>query len=258
MTAIPLAYTREQRWARLQEIAAQLRAHYGPRLLALGVYGSVARRADGPYSDIEMYCVIQGEGVDYAYEWTTGPWKAEVDVRSPDTLLAEAGELEGMWSLTHQAAVSVLPLEDPQGIFTQMAQAALDHTDEEYAQALSDLIVGEIYELVGKVRNALAQDKTASLALFTAELGRYAAGMVGLAARRLYPSASEMLADSLTLPDQPYGYAELCQLLISGKLDDPRQIGAIVDTFWEGTLAWARQRELRIETHLEELLHQKT
>jgi len=222
--------------------------------LALGLYGSVARGADGPYSDIEMYCVLQGAGVDYAYEWSAGPWKAEVDVRSPDTLLAWARELEGMWSLTHKAAVSVLALEDPSGIFEQMAIAALEHSEAEFEQVLQDLIVGEVYELVGKVRNALEMGKTASLALFTAELGRYAAGLVGLAARHLYPSAAEMLADSLSLPDLPDGYIDLCQLVISGRLDESEHIGAVVDAFWAGTEVWARKRGLRIETSLREML----
>ena len=254
MTGGPGPFTHAERLRRLEEIAAQLRRHFGARLLALGLYGSVARGTDGPYSDIEMYCVIQGEGIDYAYEWSSGPWKAEVDVRSPDTLLAWAAELDGMWSLTHFAAVSVQPLEDPQGIFARMARAAMQHSDREIAAALAECIVGEIYELVGKIRNAVAQGKNASLALFTVELVRYAAGVVGLAQRHLYPSAAEMLDDSLMLPDLPAGYPALCRLVISGRLDDAQEILARVDTFWAGVEAWATQRGLAIETTLKALL----
>ncbi len=50
------------RRAHMYEIAAQIRAHYQEHLLALGVYGSLARGSDGPFSDIEMHCVLQGEG----------------------------------------------------------------------------------------------------------------------------------------------------------------------------------------------------
>ena len=90
MTGGPQFYIHQERIQRVNEIAAQLRGHFGARLLALGLYGSVARGTDGPYSDIELFCIIQGEGVDYAFEWSTGPWKAEVDVYSPDTLGAGA------------------------------------------------------------------------------------------------------------------------------------------------------------------------
>ena len=254
MTGGPQFYIHQERIQRVNEIAAQLRGHFGARLLALGLYGSVARGTDGPYSDIELFCIIQGEGVDYAFEWSTGPWKAEVDVYSPDTLLAWASELDGMWSLTHKSALTVQPLEDPQGIFTQMARAATQHSDQEIAAALAECIVGELYELVGKIRNAVAQDKNSSLALFTVELVRYAAGVVGLAQRHLYPSAAEMLDDSLMLPDLPVGYLALCRLVISGRLDDPQEILARVDAFWAGVEAWATQRGLAIETSLGVLL----
>ena len=254
MTGGPQFYTHQERIQRVNEIVAQLRGHFGTRLLALGLYGSVARGTDGPYSDIELYCIIQGKGVDYAYEWSTGPWKAEVDVYSPDTLLAWAAELDGMWSLTHKSALSVQPLDDPQGIFSQMARVAIQHSDQEIAAALAECIVGEIYELVGKIRNAVAQGKKASLALFTAELVRYAAGVVGLAQRYLYPSAAEMLDDSLLLPDLPAGYTGLCRLVISGRLDDAQEILARVDAFWAGVEAWATQRGLAIETTLKALL----
>jgi kanamycin nucleotidyltransferase len=254
MTGGPQFYTHAERMKRVEDIAGQLRNHFGPRLLALGLYGSVARGTDGPFSDIELYCIIEGEGVDYAYEWSTGPWKAEVDVHSPDTLLAWAAELDGLWSLTHKAALTVQPLEDPQGIFARMAAVAMDHTPQEIEAALAECIVGELYELVGKIRNALTQRKTTSLPLFTVELARYAAGVVGLAQRHLYPSATDMLEDSLSLPGLPDGYAELCRLVISGRLDDPQQISVVVDVFWSGVEIWATRRGLVIETSLEALL----
>lgn len=254
MAGGPQFYTHQERLKRVEEIASQLKAHFGERLLALGLYGSVARGTDGPYSDIELYCIIEGEGIDYAFEWSTGPWKAEVDVHSPDTLLAWAAELDGMWSLTHKSGLTVQPLEDPLGIFTRMAAAVMDHTDEEIDAALTECIVGELYELVGKIRNAVAQDKNASLALFCVELIRYAAGVVGLAQRHLYPSAVEMLEDSLHLPDLPAGYAALCRLVISGRLDNPQEILARVDAYWIGMESWASQRGLAIETSLERLL----
>jgi kanamycin nucleotidyltransferase len=242
----------------VEEIAAQLRQHFGSQLLALGLYGSVARGTDGPYSDIELYCIVQGEGIDYAYEWSTGPWKVEVDVHSPDTLLAWASELDGMWSLTHKSALTVQPLEDPQGIFAQMARIAMAHSDQEIDAALAECIVGDVYELVGKIRNAVAQGKNSGLALFTVELARYAAGVVGLAQRHLYPSAAEMLDVSLSLPDLPAGYPALCRLVISGRLDDPQEILARVDAFWVGAEAWAQRRGLVIETTLENLLKEFT
>ena len=130
----------------------------------------------------------------------------------------------------------------------------MDHSAQEIEAALAECIVGDVYELVGKIRNAVAERRTASLALFTVELARYAAGVAGLAQRHLYPSAAEMLEDSLRLPDLPQGYPALCRLVISGRLDAPHEILARVDAYWDGLEAWAAQRGLVIETTLEALL----
>ena len=73
MKSGPQPISPEQRRRTLQTIEQALQSHYQDQLIALGVYGSLARGTDGPFSDIEMHCVIQGEEIEYAYEWSTGP-----------------------------------------------------------------------------------------------------------------------------------------------------------------------------------------
>ena len=102
----PRPQSRERRLALARQIARRLAEVHGPALKAVGVYGSTARGTDGPYSDLEMWCVLRTTGEDYAHEWTTGPWKAEVDVYSADLILAEAARVDGRWPLTHGTAAS--------------------------------------------------------------------------------------------------------------------------------------------------------
>jgi len=113
MPSGPKPIDRTRRLELAREIAAQIRQHYGDHLLALGVYGSLARGTDGPYSDIEMHCVVRGSGVDKCHEWSAGPWKAEVNVYSEDVVLQWASTVDGDWSLTHGACVKVVAMVDP-------------------------------------------------------------------------------------------------------------------------------------------------
>ena len=115
----PQPISSEQRRHTAQEIAQALQQHYQERLLALGIYGSLGRGSDGPYSDIEMHCIVQGEGIEQCFEWSTGPWKAEVDVYSSEVILGLAAEVEGDWAITHGAYVHVLPLHDPERLFSE-------------------------------------------------------------------------------------------------------------------------------------------
>ncbi len=78
----PRPMDHERRMALVEEIADRILAVHQERVRAIGVYGSLACGTDGPYSDIEMLCVLRTEGEEFVYEWTPGPWKAEVDIEA--------------------------------------------------------------------------------------------------------------------------------------------------------------------------------
>jgi kanamycin nucleotidyltransferase len=87
-----------------------------------GVYGSLARGADGPYSDIEMMCLLRTAGVERTVEWSHGPWKAEVNFLGYDVALRQAAEVDGDWPLAHGAYLNVLPLHDPERFLSAFAR----------------------------------------------------------------------------------------------------------------------------------------
>lgn len=250
----PRPHTHSQRLQLADEIAGQVRRHYGERVLAIGLYGSLARGTDGPYSDIEMHCVLQGVSIDTSHEWSAGPWKAEVDVYDGETVLAMAAEVEGDWPLTHGAFVYVRPVYDPAGFFARLRQAALEHGDEVFDQAMGELIVGELYEFIGKIRNAWDGGNTAALPAWTVDLARHGAFLIGLANRHLYSSSSYLLAESLTLAGRPGGYDRLCELVMSGRLGDGEEMVVVADGFWEGVEVWADGRGLKIVDELASIL----
>jgi kanamycin nucleotidyltransferase len=246
--------THDERWALAERIAARLRQNYGENLLALGLYGSLARGSDGPFSDIEMHCVVAGTGVDTSFEWSAGPWKAEVDVYSPDALLAQAAAVDGDWSVTHGALVDVHPLYDPDGFFPRLRQVALTLPDALFHSRMEEVIVGEIYEIIGKIRNAGAAKAHASLPFYVTRLAYLSACLQGLRHRALYTSVSKIFTEALALPSPPSGMAELCALVTSGELSDPQRILAVAYQYWDGVEAWAARLGLCIETSLDELL----
>lgn len=236
------------------EIERLLRQRYGDQLLALGLYGSTARGEDGPYSDIEIHCVIRGKGIETSFEWSAGAWKAEVDVYSQEVILAQAAALDGDWPITHGAFLHVQALHDPQGLFPRLSAAAFDHSPEEFRDAAAEVIVGEIYELIGKIRNT-AQGETGSLVYFFVMLARHAACLLGLDQRQVYRSTARLFADSLALPDRPDGYDDLCHCVMTGNgLNDAAHLRALSDLFWEGLIAWAAARQLPIEQDTAALL----
>ena len=256
MTSGPASYTHTERLARAEQIASRFQAYYAENLLAIGIYGSLGRSADGPFSDIELHVIVKGEEIERAFEWSTGPWKAEVDVYSLDVFLAHAGKLDDLWPITHGSFARVLPLHDPKRLFHRAAHTVFDHTLDEYNDLIREVLVGDLYEMIGKARNALAQEKTGNLAAEAVLAARYAACVVGLANRCLYSTGPEIFPESLGLPGRPHGYDELMELVMQGELSNPRRIMNVLDTLWEGEEAWAAGCGLDLHRDLEELLAQ--
>jgi kanamycin nucleotidyltransferase len=250
----PQATSRERRRETIQEIATALRTHFASDLLALGLFGSSATDSDGPYSDIELHCIVRGSGIETRLEWSTGPWKAEVDVCSRDRALARAAELDGTWPLTHGAFVRVRALDDSQGLFAELRRAALQHSDGEFRDAIKDVAIGDIYELVAKLRNLRTLDGGPALPSLAAELGKYAGCLVGLLNRHLYSTGSEMLAESLQLAVRPAGYDALCELLAGGSLGDIERVGPAADAFWRGVEEWSDAEGLELYEDLAAVL----
>lgn len=240
----PMDHSRRLELAR--EIAERFQSHYGEQVLALGAYGSLARGTDGPYSDIELLCVLRGEDIEQNHEWSAGAWKAEVNVRSRDVALREAAELEVDWPITHGAFTHVLPLYDPKDIFPQLRAAALAHSDDEFRRVMRDVIVGEVYERIGKVLNARAENNAACLPTLAVDLAKMGACLIGLDGRHLYTTSTQLFSESLALPCAPAGYAELCRLVVSGELADAARNVDVIEAFWAGVEQWAQERGLVI------------
>ena len=245
---------RSRRLALAGEIAAQVQHHYRDRILAVGVYGSLARGTDGPYSDIEMHCVVRGHGIDTCHEWSAGPWKAEVDVYSEDVVLGWASEVDVDWSLTHGAYTDVWALYDPNGFFPRLREVALSQPDPVFERAIRDVIVGELYERIGKVRNARVARHDACLPYLAVELAKFGALLLGLANRHLYATSTRLFEESLTLPGRPGGYDFLCRMVMAGELADPVRVCDASDAFWDGIERWAGARGIQIEQDLDMLL----
>lgn len=242
--------SREERRKLAQKIAERARV-FRQDVLAVGIYGSVARDEDGPYSDLEILCVLSSPGEDFTKEWIAHPCKVEVNFVSEDVLFARAREVDPAWPLTHGAYVHIRPLYDPEGLFPRLKEAVLRAPHEAFQQALRALIVEDLYEVVGKIRNAWHFQACEELPFLAVHLAFYGALLVGLANRHLYRSASKMLADSLRLPERPTGYDALCQRVLAGKLAPADAVVQDCEEFWASVEEWCRRRGIPLgETRL--------
>ena len=250
----PSPLERSERVAIAHQIGDQIQNHYAKRVKAIGIYGSIARGLDGPYSDIELFCVLQGENIETAYEWATGPWKCSVNVYSEDVMIRDAAVIDETWPFVQSGYVFIKPLYDPDGVFPRVREIALDPRPNEFREAIRNIVVGELYEAIGKIRNAHESGRRSSLPMLAVELARFGACLIGLANHHLYVSYSTLFEESLKIAGRPDGYDDFCKLVIAGELGNSDEVLNLANLLWEGIETWAAQNGIQIYETLDALL----
>ncbi|PEA53651.1 nucleotidyltransferase [Bacillus pseudomycoides] len=238
----PRKVTREERIKIAYSIANQVLGKYGSNVKAIGIYGSLARKTDGPFSDIEMKCILHSLEDSYSYEWTAGDWKAEVNFDSEADVVEEATTVEEDRPLTHGQFFTILPIYDPEEFFKELRQKAssVDHTI--IKEAICKTLVEEMYEYIGKVRNIEIQGPKSFLPILAIKIATTGAMILGLHNKRYFTTSAQVLPEAITFKDKPEGFDALCQMVMSGYLSDPKQIMNVCENFWKSLLSWSAKK----------------
>jgi kanamycin nucleotidyltransferase len=238
----PQSLPHTQRLTIAYEIAERVKERFHPEVIAIGLYGSLAREEDGPYSDIELFGVLRTDNYEQRYEWCTAKWKAEVDLYGKQTLRERAGRVDGRWPLTHSAFQTVLPLEDPEHFFAEISKITQASPEPLFREAIENLLVDDVFEYIGKIRNVQALGIPTALPALVLKLIQAVAMVVGLANRQCYTTGTRVISEAMALPDLPDGFRELRPIILTGDFRDGQQLGTACERLWQGLNIWAKDQ----------------
>ncbi|MEZ4733077.1 MAG: kanamycin nucleotidyltransferase C-terminal domain-containing protein [Caldilineaceae bacterium] len=241
----PIPYWK--RVALAEQLVQRILAVHGEKVLAIGMYGSLARGTDQLYSDIEMMCAFNTTGEDYAHEWIEDSCKVEVNFASADEILHDAATVDAEWAITHGAYFDLKPLYGNPDFFSKVSDALHSPSQEMFAAALRELIIGSIYENMGKLRNSRLTGNTGYLSLLACTIAEQGALAIGLAHKKCYPTHALLLQESLAFANRPDGYDALCQLVTASNLSDGDAIAITIERFWVGLVVWAEENGFSLE-----------
>jgi kanamycin nucleotidyltransferase len=245
----PQAQTHLQRKDVLERIIADLHAIYGQKVLAIGLYGSMARQEDLPFSDIELFCIVEGTHIDHSEEWVYGLGKAEVNIYSYDRAMQRAQVVDDKWPLRQGKFLRAQQLYGEQHLLQDLRQLVLSVELQRFHATIAAMAVGEVYEWVGKVRNVQSNGYSYALPSLACHLAEHVALMLGLAHRFCYTTGVRMLEESLQLPELPDGYEALCQLVMSGQLSDSNVIIETCERLWQGINVWLGMHQIDLTSY---------
>ena len=226
-------------WEVAAAVTESLQRREKRNLLAVGVFGSVARGEVRRFSDLDLLVVarrrkarlrpsiLRGILVTY-HHLTVEEAREEVTGSGPwlnDTL--------GGWS-------SVWPVHDPTGILRRLKQRAAKARANQFdGSARRDLL--ETYEDLGKLRNAIADgDKE--------EAREMALWFTGAAAGSLLDLERHVTRTGRRMFIEARRYGSVGRVIWGLRYEElplPR-MSALAERIWRGLLAKARDRRLRI------------
>lgn len=246
----PVPQARAARQAIVDRILADLQRTYADQIIAVGLYGSMARASDLPYSDVEIYCVLMGEEIDLVHEWVYGPSKAEVNIMSADVFRHDVLELDESWSVWKGSYLDSQPLYGDAAFFEEMRALVMSPAPAAFNAVVAGIIVGELYEWMGKLHNARQTGNHVVLPQLACQFAESVALILGLVHRHCYTTGATMMAESLHLASRPAGYDELCALVMTGTLSDPALVTARLVALWQGLGPWSVANEITLDKHI--------
>ncbi|MED2693767.1 ANT(4')-I family aminoglycoside nucleotidyltransferase [Bacillus toyonensis] len=247
----PRKMTREERMKIAHTIANQVLVKYGSNVKAIGIYGSLARKTDGPFSDIEIKCILNSLEEGYSYEWTSGDWKAEVNIDCVKDIIEEATTVEENWPLTHGQFFNISPIYDPDEFFQELRQKAGSVENRFFKEAICKTLVEEMYEYMGKLRNIEFQGPKTFLPTLAMEISTTGAMILGLHNKRCFTTSAQVLPEAMSFTDKPDGFDVLCKMVMSGDLSDSKQIINSCEKYWENLLNWSANHDYMIKCSID-------
>ncbi len=234
----PQPQNHAQRWQVVDRIVADLHRTFGDKLQAMALYGSLSQGTDDDYSDIELWCVLATPGVDVCEEWVYGPSKAEVDIYGADVMWARAAEVNAMWSLQQGELIRCRPLFGDRAYFEQLRARVMSPPKATFDAVIAEMVVGEFFEWMGKLRNGVARDDLMFLPVTACNFTLHMALMAALVHRHIYSTSKAILREALALPTLPAGYAELVGMVTAGTLHDKPRVAAALEATYRGIGPW--------------------
>jgi KNTase C-terminal domain len=124
-------------------------------------------------------------------------------------------------------------------VFAELNRLVFDHAEDQFRDVIRNIIVAELFEGLGKVRNAKSNSNYAVLPRVAMRIATMAELLIGLAHKHIYTASGLATVESMALSPRPAGHDELCTMVMRGELDHPNRTSQVIENYWKGVVEWA-------------------
>ena len=219
---------------------------YGESVLAVCVIGSVAKKLERPYSDLEMICVVR-DGVEvpinyYVYRGLV----VEIDYWQESSFLKMAREMPLDWPLAADQYRNRIVMFERDRWLGRLEEAVAQNDKSDMAEPLRIAAIA-LTEGLGSVRNAHLKADPWDLKERAFYMAWDAARVVFMLNRRYVLTTSWLWKQALECPVKPDNFAEMVQTLLGMRTADADEVVQAAERLYEEMMKLVSPRRVSIE-----------
>ena len=116
----------------------------------------------------------------------------------------------------------------PRTLFAEIRTIAQASPEPLFREAIENLLVDDVFECIGKIRNAQALGIPTAFPTLVLKFVQAVTMAVGVANRQ-YTTGTQVISEAMALPDLPDGVGELGQIILFSTLQPPCSIRELID-----------------------------
>jgi len=244
----PVKKTHEERLQLAREVVVKLKERYKDDLLAVAVFGSVARGEDEDFSDVDMIAVVQGEGIADDCNAIMDGLKYAIDVFSRDIVLGKMTSVHMRWPWLAGKFVTAVPLYDEQGVFASYKETFRNLVREDFTPYVRQVFIEEIYEECNKFINTTYSGNRQRVHYNAYHLFTKFAVFLAIVNKSFYTSAVTLPEKAMSFPINFPSFQLLGKFVIGEATYDTKQLRDIVESMLREVISYFRSKNIDFET----------
>jgi len=230
-----------------RKIASQIINSYKDAVLAICIYGSVAKKLDRPYSDLEIFCVVNDNlelpSKFYVYDGLL----VEIDYFQESKFLGEAAKKGRDWHLGADQFRNRIVLFERDNWLRKLEKVVAGNDRMDFTEELQNATIG-MTESLAAVRNAHTKRDHLDLRTRAFYLAWDAARVVFLYNRRYVLTTSWFWKQLFECQEQPKGFRKLVDVVAGFEKSTNSKLVDAAERLWLETMLMVQPRRISIES----------
>jgi kanamycin nucleotidyltransferase len=230
-----------------RKIAPQILDSYKDAVLAIGIYGSVAKKLDRPYSDLELFCVVTDSlkltDKFYVYDGLL----VEIDYFQESKYLEEAAKRGRDWHLGADMFRNRTVLFERDNWLAKLEKIVAENDRMDFTEELRLTTIG-MTESLAAVRNAHFKRDHRDLRTRAFYLAWDAARVVYYHNRKYVLTTSWFWKQLFECKEQPKGFRKLIDIVAGFEKSTDKELANAAEKLWRVTMMLVQPRGISIES----------